>query len=265
MSTVPSRVDLLLQYILLVSGEQDEFSERQLGPIHLIKYVYLADLFYAKKHDGSTYTGTEWKFYKFGPWSQSINERIDPALGVIGADKRAFTSDYEEQKDWIRWYLRDERLLQDKEDLLPSAITLRLRRDVLKFGRDTKNLLHYVYGTEPMLSAAPGEYLNFTTVVDDALTDKLVPGSLKMDELSNKRRKQFGERMRGLRTKYKNSQRKSRMLINPVKNAHYDEVYEDGIGWLDDLAGRSFSEGKHIVRFSDEVWRSSTRKGGDVS
>ena len=49
MPVAPSRVDLLLQYALLVAGEQDEFLDRQLGPIHLIKYVYLADLFHANE------------------------------------------------------------------------------------------------------------------------------------------------------------------------------------------------------------------------
>ncbi len=58
MPVAPSRVDLLLQYALLVAGEQDEFLDRQLGPIHLIKYVYLADLFHAKRNNGVTFTGT---------------------------------------------------------------------------------------------------------------------------------------------------------------------------------------------------------------
>ena len=80
MSADPSRVDLLLQYTLLVSGEQDEFLDRQLGPIHLVKYVYLADLFHAKRNNGVTFTGIEWKFYKFGPWSQAVHERIELAL-----------------------------------------------------------------------------------------------------------------------------------------------------------------------------------------
>ncbi len=80
-SASSTRVDLVLQYSLLVAGEQDTSFDRQLGPIHLLKYVYLADLF-AGKNEGATYTGIEWKFYKFGPWSQSVNERIAPALSA---------------------------------------------------------------------------------------------------------------------------------------------------------------------------------------
>ena len=40
------RVDLLIQYALAVAGQND-FGERELGPIHLLKYVYLGDLAHA--------------------------------------------------------------------------------------------------------------------------------------------------------------------------------------------------------------------------
>ena len=42
---------------------------------------------------------------------------------------------------------------------------------------------------------------------------------LRMDSLSNRQKKQFRERMRALRTRYKNRERKERKLINPVKDA----------------------------------------------
>lgn len=78
-----SKVDKIIQFALLVAGEEDDFRDRQLGPIHLIKYVYLADLAYAKHHDGETFTGAKWQFYKFGPWAQEVNQRIEPALLYI--------------------------------------------------------------------------------------------------------------------------------------------------------------------------------------
>jgi len=37
------RVDLLLKYILAAAGQEDP-GNREVGPIHLVKYVYLADL-----------------------------------------------------------------------------------------------------------------------------------------------------------------------------------------------------------------------------
>jgi hypothetical protein len=38
-----NKVDLLLKYILAIAGRED-YGNREVGPIHLIKYVYLADL-----------------------------------------------------------------------------------------------------------------------------------------------------------------------------------------------------------------------------
>jgi hypothetical protein len=48
-----NKVDLLLKYILAVAGQED-YGNREVGPIHLIKYVYLADLAFAEKHGGET-------------------------------------------------------------------------------------------------------------------------------------------------------------------------------------------------------------------
>ena len=260
----PSRVDLLLQYALLVAGERNEFLDRQLGPIHLIKYVYLADLFHAKRNNGVTFTGTEWQFYKFGPWSQSVYERIEPALSAIDAEKQSFKSDYEERQDWVRWSLSDGKQLEERENRLPFSITSGLKEAVHLFGQDTQRLLHHVYRTEPMLSVAPNEFLDFTVVTQDISMNKPVPTPLRMDGLSNKKKKQFKERMRELRARHKNRERIEHKLINPVKDARYDDVYVEGMKWLDSLAGEPLSEGEHVVQFSDDVWKSATRKGEDV-
>ncbi len=81
------KADLLLQYVLAIAAENDEYFDRQLGPIHLIKYVYLADLAYAQQHGGQPFTEVAWRFHKFGPWSAEIFNRIEPALSEIGATK----------------------------------------------------------------------------------------------------------------------------------------------------------------------------------
>lgn len=260
MSADFSRVDLALQYALLVAGGEDEYFDRRLGPIHLIKYVYLADLFHAQKNGGVTYTGIEWRFHKFGPWSEEVYARIEPALSAINATKKSFPSDYEEDQDWIRWFLRDERLMEDKERQLPASITMRLRPVVREFGKDTPLLLDHVYKTMPMLCAAPGEQLDFS-VAQDVSSEEPAPEPLKMDSLSNKKRKLLEQRLRELRKKYKNRQRKDVSLVNPAPSPRYDDVYFEGLAWLDSLAGPPLSEGKYEVEFSDEVWKSAARKG----
>ena len=65
---------------------------------------------------------------------------------------------------------------------------------------------------------------------------------MRIDNLSEAKKKEFGKRMRELRARYKNRQQQKRKLINPVKNPRYDDVYYEGIAWLDSLAGESFSE-----------------------
>ena len=264
MLTSSSRVDLLIQYAVLLSGEQEDFSARSLGPIHLVKYVYLADLFYARRNNGIIFTKTKWQFYKFGPWSQSVHERVEPAMNTIGAEKQTFQSEYEDRRDWVRWRLRDEKRLTEIENQLPFEITSGLKEEVHHFGQDTQGLLHYVYGTEPMLSAAPNEFLDFSIVENGPLVDQTAQGPLRMESLSNKEKKEFKERMRTLRARYKKRERKDDKLTNPVQDARYDDVYDAGVLWLDSLAGEPFEEGTHTVSFSNEVWKSSTRKGADV-
>jgi hypothetical protein len=76
------RVDLLLKYILAAAGQEDP-GNREVGPIHLIKYVYLADLIFAEKHGGDTYTGASWRFHNFGPWAPEVCSRIDPVINEV--------------------------------------------------------------------------------------------------------------------------------------------------------------------------------------
>ena len=90
-----SKIDKVIQFALALAGQEDDFKDRSLGPIHLVKYVYLADLIYAERK-GDTFTGVEWKFHNFGPWSLEVFSRIDPALAAIGAERKALPSSFSE-------------------------------------------------------------------------------------------------------------------------------------------------------------------------
>jgi hypothetical protein len=61
-----------------------------------------------------------------------------------------------------------------------------------------------------------------------------------------------------------NNARKTEKLVNPVTNPRYDDVYNQGLVWLDSLAGEGFTIDEATAIFSDEVWKSSARKGEDV-
>lgn len=71
------KVDLQLKYILVAAGQED-LGHREVGPIHLIKYVYFADLAFAEKQGGETFTGAprgfEQSFRCRGTLSDSFNK-----------------------------------------------------------------------------------------------------------------------------------------------------------------------------------------------
>ena len=129
MSFDSSRADLIIQYALLLAGEEDESFDRQLGPIHLIKYVYLADLAYARGFGGKSFTGAAWRFHDFGPWDTAVFLRVEPAARAVQAEQLTFQSDYGE-KDWVRYRLRDTEKLDEIERAVPAAIKVHLRREV---------------------------------------------------------------------------------------------------------------------------------------
>jgi len=260
-----SNIDLIIQFVLLVAGDEDNYFDRQLGPIHIIKYAYLADLSFARFNNGQSFTGIDWQFYKFGPWSQAVHTRIEPALNAIHANRNQFSSNYEDKEDWVRWDLHDDRLLYEKQRALPPAITMHLKHDIHKFGKDTPSLLDYVYKTKPMLYASPNEYLDLSLMAGSMQQDHQVAQPLRMESLSKKKKKDFQQKMASLQKLHQQRKLDTPKLINPVANPRYDDVYKEGVAWLDSLSGEQFSSGDISAEFSTEVWKSITRKGEDVS
>jgi len=91
--------------------------------------------------------------------------------------------------------------------------------------------------------------------------------SLKENSLTARKKKKFKEGI--LKLREKNAQRQSAnnrktQLVNPVTSPRYDDIYYDGLKWLDSLAGPTLAEGEKEAIFSDSVWKSSARRGEDV-
>ncbi len=261
------KIDLIIQYALLAAGQEDDFKDRQLGPIHIVKYIYIADLLYSRENNGETFTGLEWKFHKFGPWSATAHSRIEPALQAINANKKSFPSNYENKKDWDRWSLVDDQLFAECSRLLPIQITNLLSRLVHQFGKDTPSLLHFVYDTPPMRNAAPGEFLDFSFAVPKPVTknDDFVP---LMKKLSTRQKKKFKSRLEELRQRNQKrlQERRSKPKRIPSRRVPlYDEVYKEGMEWLDSLAGPPLPEGNFEAVFDDSIWKSSGRTLNDIS
>jgi hypothetical protein len=256
-----SRLDELLQFILAAAGQQDEHRDRELGPIHLIKYAYLADLAHAEVH-GATFTGTQWQFYHFGPWSPAVLDRIDPALESVGAVKRTIAS--AKYDDFVRYSLVDERLLERLDAHLPSVVVSTVRHAVREFASDTPSLLRHVYVTRPMLLAAPGELLTFEAAPPYPTEQELTQSTDAA--LSWKARKQKRERFVTRRDQIRArlaaaAEQKPAAIVPPPR---YDDTYFEGLRALDELAGPSPAPMEAEAVFPADIWKSPMRRDPDV-
>ncbi len=259
-----AKVDNILQYALLVASREDDLFDRELGPIHLIKYVYLADLAYAEEHDGQTFTGVNWQFYKFGPWANAVYQRIEPSLTEIGAAKKILPSDFDDRDEWVRWRALDDKPEKLLERELPIIVTSSIRRNVHQFGKDTPELLAYVYSTPPMRAAAPNEYLDFSHL-REIIRNSTQPEQ-HIERKSKKKKKMFKKKMDDLKVlaAKKLAAKRRRTLVSPIVKPRFDDVYFEGLAWLDSLAGKKIAEGEKEAVFSDSIWKSSARRDENV-
>jgi hypothetical protein len=258
-------VERLFQYSLAVAALSEDYRQRELGPIHLIKYAYLADVAYAQRHEGATFTGTDWRFYHFGPWSASAFDRIEPALEGVGAERKSFSSRYAD--DHVRYALnRDdaEHLARRLEDELPWEMTGTITSAIQQHGTDTADLLRHVYLTPPMLNARPNELLDFRSAVRrHEERDALSPESPRLGVKARKRRAELIEQARAeIRRRLSVTSSKR---VPPTPAPRYDDVFFKGTAWLEAIAGEPISALRGEVEFDESVWLSSQRRDPDAS
>lgn len=259
-----NKVDLLIKFALAAAGQEDP-GNRELGSIHLVKYVYLGDLAHAKCYNGKTFTGIPWKFHHFGPWAYEVYERIEPVVQEVGATERKFSHPHYAD-DFIRWTLVDEELFERLEKQIPFCVISAIKRGVHEFGSETQSLLHHVYTTEPMLGAAPQDQLSFD------FQSELAPETQKVETLqtdqSAKAKKRRKAKLQALRERVQKKlaeKPKTRKLVSPPTPPRYDEVFFEGQEWIDQLAGSTIEPQSGQIVISDEVWKSRSRFDPDVS
>lgn len=260
----PRRTDLLLEYILVAAAHEDDLRDRELGPIHFLKYAYLGDLAYAARHEGQSYTGAEWQFYHFGPWQAQIHDRIEPALASIDANRKTLQS-ARYDGDFVRYSVSPDRELEQLrerlESELPLGVTGAVRSAIHEFGSNTAALLRYVYTTPPMVSAAPGETLNLAHVVFSGSSAQS-ESEARMSKTQQRRR---AELLTGLRARVQQRLAGHGSIPQAVSPApRYDVVFAAGTEWLDVLAGDPFEEVSGELTISPDVWKSPTRTEPDV-
>jgi hypothetical protein len=248
----PARIEAVLGYVLAVAAQADDWRHRELGPIHLLKYLYLADLAYAKKHCGEPFTGTTWTFYKFGPWSQAAHALIEPSLQALRAQRRTFPSRYRED-DAVRWSLSPESV-DDLGARVPAEVALPLARVVCDFGDDTAGLLQHVYRTWPMLNAAPGDVLDLKPPPKERPEASTAEESPRLSRRKVKKlRKLAAQRL---------AERKQRpRLLPPDPPPRYDELWEEAMAQLES----PLEPAEGVLRFADSVWHSPARRDPDLS
>lgn len=259
-----NKLRLLIQFALAVAAQNDEWNNRELGPIHLIKYVYIADLAYAQAHNGQTYTGIPWNFYKFGPWSEHVYHEIDPALQDINAIMKRILSKYDD--DFARWRIEDKSLADKLESKLELHVALNVKDAVRQFGADTEGLLHHVYNSYPMLYAAPNECLDFNTACQEQIKEE----KTKQEELSEGQIKRKRKKREKLREDLKKrlelkKQKRATSKVTEQPEPRYDEVFYEGLEWLDSLAGEEIKEDSFSVAVDPEIWKSKARYDPDLS
>ena len=259
------RIDQIITFSLLESNRKDDPWDRELGPIHLIKYVYLSDLAYAEHHHGITYTGTPWRFHHYGPWGEEVYERIDLVMQAVEAKVKAISSP-KLRDDFFRYSLDDDERYYELYSALPLEITSALKKAIHTYGNDTAELLHYVYRTRPMICAAPGESLIFESkklVEEEIITESQIP----KEEISVKRKKLKKEAIDKLkeemavRLEKTLTKKKEKRQFTPPR---YDDVYYEGVMRVESLAGDPIETEEGVLEVTPNLWKSSFRTDDEL-
>jgi len=262
----PTKVDRILRYAMAVAACEDDSWDRRLGAIHLLKFVYLADLAYSERHAGQTFTGAEWRFYHYGPWAAQVFDRIKPVMEALGVEEHRF-SGTQYENDSVRWSLSededsDEIIQRDERDL-PMEIVARVKWAVHHFGHDTAALLHYVYTTPPMTRAAPNETLRFEAVEPAAKREVL-----QTEQRSVRAQKEQRQAVEALR---KHVQERLRAALSRRDQEsgglppRYDAVFVQGQKWLDEHEKANVDSLEGEVEFPPDIWKSPWRRDPGAS
>jgi hypothetical protein len=257
------RLQALYVYALAKAASLD--GSGLLGRIHLLKYAYLADLAHASRNQGDPFSGVEWRFYHFGPWSNNALQQIEPTVHQFGAKEYRFASQYDD--DFVRYGFdrRDaDEIASRLERDLPWVVQNAIARAVAEHGTNTADLLRYVYLTPPMLAARPGDTLDLRLMIQHSPAPTEETSEEHKPTNSEKRRRAAAvEAARAEIRKRLAAAAAKRVMPNPAPR--YDDVFYAGTAELDKLAGEPPAPSSGELSFDDSVWASEQRRGPDVS
>lgn len=189
----------------------------------LTKYLYLLDYWMAKETSGETYLGVNWKFYHFGPYSESIASHLDwvgtlPSINKVDVNKQG--------KESILYSLTEYAHPKSFEAIgLPRDVGMKLIQAIKAFACDPTGLLNFVYfSTEPMHGAKPGNVLEFQNLSKTDFKKDIQPIRIAIQN------EQKAKRIQSLLTKIGSDWQKSQQHQEknpPVRDAIYAESQDD--------------------------------------
>ena len=258
-----ARVQELIKFILAEAWQDEDYKNRALGPIHLLKYIYLADLYYAAKNEGHCFTGIDWQFYKLGPWNLELQHELPSAAKAIGANLQTFESRYTDEGK--NWSLPDDHPdYKSASKPIPTSILFRLRADIRKYGAATNDLLHYVYLTPPMTNAAPWQLLDFNYAYSAEQCNSIQSPTIPRTSLTAREKKKKKDRFEEIKAKMATMrEEKQKRRVKPAP-PRYDEVFYNGVADLDALAGEEMPNSGGTLSISEKIWKSNWRKDADL-
>jgi len=263
--------DLLRFSLAATATRQDEFRMRELGPIHLLKYLYLADWAYARSHDGQSITGIDWIFYDFGPFASAALALILTFVPSLDVQSRNFIGvDEIERTKWC--FQRDsetEDLFIKLEEVIPKEASSAIMHAARDFGGATYPLLDMVYKTLPMRNSTPNQKIDFAKAIETfpewgiIQPSPEIPDIIKIEAtsaLSNTKQKKIEQKKAILRARMKRAielvDAQPGMEIKPI----YDELFYEGTAAMDAQIGEVIGEREGTFTFDQSVWESDLRR-----
>lgn len=183
----------LIKYIVCYATDHDT----KLTTTQLVKYIYLADLYYARYNNGDTITKFPWAFIHYGPYCSEVWNSIEEAASTGLISKMTYESRFED-KDYYLFSCEDIHY-EELRRLFPIVVTTELHDKIRKYADDTAQLLDYVYfETEPMINATKGDRLNFSMAQKPRLDFTVKTPKLSKEDIKKIKYHvaQLGERLR---------------------------------------------------------------------
>lgn len=223
----------LVHYITWLATEREEV----LSPIRLVKFLYLTDLYYARKNEGKTLTGWPWRFVHYGPFCREALSAIEDTLDRRMIASISYESRFDDEPHFLYKCESDEEPAITK--VLPLYVIGPLQAAVRKWAGDTFALLDHVYfETEPMKNVLPGNILDFSCAKEPPPYEEI-----QIKHLS-KRKMAYGKE---LIERLRENQSKC-FILKPEQL--YDEAYYEALDYFDGEGLELEVEGQAIIEDS---------------